>query len=968
MTTFHFVQDDIVHQAKFSQADLAEINKRRRLHNRLGFAYQLAFVRLSNRFPKQEPLEISEELLMYVGLQLDIPPELITEYEHRRQTIVEHRQAVLTYLGMYHFGEKEAQKLREYLFSEACRLEETGVLLVQARQFLKEAGILYPADERLKRLIMTVRKSAREYIFSRVTDSLSTDLKQRLDDLLETGDDRLTLFQTLKQPPGKASPAAMLRLTKKLEQLRTTTIHTIDLSWLNNNYQRVLAHYAETRSADRIRQLESKHRYAVLTCFLQQTYQETVDNILDMFRKLMIQVYNRARQDIDEYTRKQRRTLRQSLDTLHILGQVILDETVSDADLRQMLFEKVDQEKLITRMAEVEIWLTGKYSHVFNLVIQRFSYLRRFSPALVEHLQFREEKEGPSPVLEGVQILQEMNRDNRRKLPDDVPLDFIPKKLRGLVEKDGEVSKAAWECALLTAIKEEIKAGNIFVKESKRFGRFDNFFIGKTQWETDRVAFFKRANLPVEAKDVPKFLTNRLAQAYDHCLKTLPENTYAQISNDRWQLSVDPADKLDKATTIRLEGLKRWLAEHMRPIKLPDLLIEVDNDLRFTTPFMTPHRQQDRTAEQVCQILATVIAHGCNVGPHTMAQLTDGITYAQIKRVTDWQLSPDSQRQALAQVVNAISNLAISQTWGKGQSSSSDGQRFRFKRKVLQQTYSHRFNDYALEFYSFVADNYAPFYSAVIECTDRDAAYVLDGLLYNESDLALEEHYTDTHGYTEINFAAFAMLGRRFAPRISKMHKQRIYRIDKDKDYGALTSLVTPYDRQLHLDWICDQWDRMGQFYASLQSGHTTASTALKRLASYSSKNQFYRANRELGRVFKTEHILTYMSDPVMRQRIRRGLLKGEEIHALARQVAYGKQGRITARDLQAQRNTSGCLTLIMACIIFWQAKEINRVILECEPEKSGIDLSLLTHISPIQWENVILYGAYILNQQMVRN
>ena len=31
------------------------------------------------------------------------------------------------------------------------------------------------------------------------------------------------------------------------------------------------------------------------------------------------------------------------------------------------------------------------------------------------------------------------------------------------------------------------------------------------------------------------------------------------------------------------------------------------------------------------------------------------------------------------------------------------------------------------------------------------------------AELEIEEHYTDTHGYTEINFAAFAMLGRRFA-------------------------------------------------------------------------------------------------------------------------------------------------------------------------------------------------------------
>jgi TnpA family transposase len=53
----------------------------------------------------------------------------------------------------------------------------------------------------------------------------------------------------------------------------------------------------------------------------------------------------------------------------------------------------------------------------------------------------------------------------------------------------------------------------------------------------------------------------------------------------------------------------------------------------------------------------------------------------------------------------------------------------------------------------------------------------------------------------------------------------------------------------------------MGQFYASLESGHTTASG-------------FYRANRDLGRIFKTEFILEYMSQPELRSRIRRGILK----------------------------------------------------------------------------------------------
>ena len=53
----------------------------------------------------------------------------------------------------------------------------------------------------------------------------------------------------------------------------------------------------------------------------------------------------------------------------------------------------------------------------------------------------------------------------------------------------------------------------------------------------------------------------------------------------------------------------------------------------------------------------------------------------------------------------------------------------------------------------------------MIECTDRDAPFVLDGVLYHESDLDLEEHYTDTHGYTEINFAAFVCAPNPTPPR-----------------------------------------------------------------------------------------------------------------------------------------------------------------------------------------------------------
>ena len=174
-------------------------------------------------------------------------------------------------------------------------------------------------------------------------------------------------------------------------------------------------------------------------------------------------------------------------------------------------------------------------------------------------------------------------------------------------------------------------------------------------------------------------------------------------------------------------------------------------------------------------------------------------------------------------------------------------------------------------------------------------------------------------------------------------------------------------DRTIDPQVIAEQWDRMGQFYASLESGHTTASVALKRLASCTVKNRFYRANRDLGRIFKTELLLSYLSEPPLRSRIRKGLLKVEQLHALARDVYYGRRGRINARELHEQMNSCSCLTLILACVIYWQAKEISRVVRWCKPEEDKIDVALLEHISPIEWDNVILYGQYVLDRAQVR-
>lgn len=967
---FSYSRKQLLEAASLTEEDLHAIHRCRGPHNQLGFSYQLGFVRLFNRFPAQQPFEVASELVTFMGVQLELDPGLIIDYGEHRDAISDHQIRIRDYLRLRRFEDVETRDLEAFLFEEACRLEQTAALQARVQNYLKAQRILLPAESTLTRLIGEQRQQARSFIHDQIAGRLPAHFEHTLAELLRVpAGKKVSPLHRIKANPRNPSPEGMLALIQKLKLIEATGVLVIELSWLNSNYQRSLFHYVNKCSVDRLREVIQPRRNAALVCFLWQSYRDAVDQAIDMYDKLITWIHTQAEADLDEQLRQQRKTIRSSLAAFKSLSEIILDEDIADIELRMRLFNEIPRDELATQVEALNDWITGKKSDAFYGVISRFSYLRRFTPAFLRALDFKPETDGDSPCLEALALLKELNAANKRKLPADTPTAFVPKALQRFIrDKDGKLQKSAWECALLTQLKEEIRAGNLSVGYSKRFGRFDDFFIPAKQWASLQEGFFQRASLPRDPAEVPDYLRRRLNDAYDHFLASASGNPYATADKNGWHLATDPSEKLDVVSERQLEGLKDWLAQHMRWIKLPELLIEVDNEVGFTRHFMTPAQRQSRSVDDIRTVLAAVMAHGCNIGLYTMAQLVQGIGYKPLKRVSDWQLTADTQRAALVELVSAISGLETSLNWGAGKPSASDGQRFALPRRILQRTYSPRIRDFALEFYTFLADNYAPYYAMPIECTDRDAPFILDGLLYNETDLDLEEHYTDTHGYIEINFTAFNILGKRFCPRIRGLQHQRIYRIDPEHDYGMLTSLVDRADSTINTTFLAEHWDRMGQFYASLEQGHTTASVGIKRLAGFTSKNHFYRANRDLGRLFKTEFILKYMSEPQLRRRIRRGLLKVDQLHALARDVYYGRRGRINARELHEQMNSCSCLTLILACIIYWQAREIDRVLNEGDPEGNRINTSLLEHISPIEWENVVLYGEYVINRDLIRS
>ena len=123
-----FSRGQLFREASLTEADLAEVGKCRRDYNRLGFAYQIGFVRLFGRFPDQQPLEVCDELLSFVAMQLNIDVASLEGYAARQHTVSDHQARIRDYLKLAVFDLEQAEALERFVFEESCRLEQTASL------------------------------------------------------------------------------------------------------------------------------------------------------------------------------------------------------------------------------------------------------------------------------------------------------------------------------------------------------------------------------------------------------------------------------------------------------------------------------------------------------------------------------------------------------------------------------------------------------------------------------------------------------------------------------------------------------------------------------------------------------------------------------------------------------------------------------------------------------------------------
>ena len=93
--------------------------------------------------------------------------------------------------------------------------------------------------------------------------------------------------------------------------------------------------------------------------------------------------------------------------------------------------------------------------------------------------------------------------------------------------------------------------------------------------------------------------------------------------------------------------------------------------------------------------------------------------------------------------------------------------------------------------------------------------------------------------------------------------------------------------------------------------------------------------------------------------RILIGLNKGEALHALARQLFFGRLGELRDRALEDQMHRASCLHLLMAAIAAWNTVYLDVAIATLRKRGEEIPETTVAHIAPLGWEHLRLIGDY---------
>lgn len=524
---------------------------------------------------------------------------------------------------------------------------------------------------------------------------------------------------------------------------------------------------------------------------------------------------------------------------------------------------------------------------------------------------------------------------------------------------------------LFIAIAEGIKSGSLNLKNSYRYRAFNDYLIDIGEYNRMKELYLKRYGMDKLKSSIG--VLNDLRGELDGIYRNVNNNVIKGI-NSFFHAKGDGSfivhtPKLEKREED--DGLNAYLPKE-KFIPLIDVLRQIDRLAIFGVKFYHHTRTLHHRAPKSNALYASIIGYGCNISIPKMAKISKGISVHDIDHIRTWYLSPDMLQEANDAVLAFMETLNLPKLFRANPDknhTASDGQKFNLSVDSLNSGYSFKYFGLGrgVSRYSFVDESHRLFYTTVINASEREAAYVIDGLMHQEV-IQSDIHSTDTFGYSEVIFALTHLLGFSFAPRIKNFKDQQLYAFEPKKLYRDNGYTLLPV-KQVNTAIIEEQWEQMIRLIITIKERRVSASQLLKRLTSYSRKHKLYQALREFGRIIKTQFLLNYIDDVSLRQQIEKQLNKVENANKFSKAVFFGNSGEYFYATKEEQDIASNALRLIQNSIICWNYLYFSDLIAkEKDPELQTKIINSLKNGSIIHWQHINFYGEYDFTEKLIED
>ncbi|MFT8259184.1 MAG: Tn3 family transposase (plasmid) [Candidatus Symbiodolus clandestinus] len=953
--------DELARYFHLDDTDRQLIAQRRGAHNWLGFAVQLCTVRYLGTF-LEDPLAVPSSVLSCLAQQLHIEVEdNIYAYSTGEQRW-QHATEIRLHYGYVDFTEPRVGfRLTRWLYALCWTgTERPRILFERATTWLLTHKVLLPSCSTLERYIAKLRSRVEIKLWRSLANCIDAEQANRLNQLLIVPvGNRNSLLDQLRTGPVKISSVSLVQALYRLQSVRELGIKLPAISRIPDSRIAALARHAASAKSSAIQRMPDLRRLATLVAFAHCMEATAQDDALEVLEALLREMFNQAIQADKKVRQRTLKDLDRSAETLATACRMVLDEELADAEFRTKLFSKISRELLAQAIDNVTALIRPANNVYFNELDARFRTVKRFLPALLEHVSF-----GTNIAAEPLAAALDWIKQNlsRKKPGNDAPQAIISKPWQQHVLRGNDsVDFHAYTFCALKELQIALKKRDVFVTPSWRYSDPCSGLIEGSEWEATRPIICRTLGLSATSEPTLNAMADELDLTYRAVVARLLDNPAVRFklnSDDKREIILSPLDTLDEPPSMI--ALRNILTDMLPRVELPELILEIAARTGFTDAFTHVSERSARADDLPISICAVLMAEACNTGVEpfirndVLALRRDRLVWVDQNYKRDETISA-----ANAMLVAAQRQIPLVASWGGGEVASADGMRFVVPVRTVHAAPNPKYFGHGrgVTWYNLMSNQFSGLNDIVVPGTLRDSLILLAAVLEQQTDLCPTQIMTDTGAYSDIMFGLFRLLGYRFCPRLADIGGTRFWRIDTNADYGLLNDISA---NTLNLQKkVAPYWEDVLRLVGSLKLGRISAMAIIRTLQVGDRPTRLAQAIAEIGRLDKTVHTLKYVDDENKRRSTLTQLNRSEGRHSVARVVFHGKRGELRQTYREGQEDQLGSLGLVLNMIVLWNSIYMDAALNQLKSEGYLINPEDLAHLSPLIYQHINMQGRY---------